>query len=422
MKKENLSEEIYRIRKLMNFDSENHRKNITSLDRLMEEDLRIQNILKEEVDNCTGNNEIDNVVVTVNPNPKNKNRYSFRISAFFPSTGSSDKIYGETLKTLKEQIFSNLDDTQKEKIKRGFLSISIMNITHIIGMASNYLNGPLVPTNWNNRSTMSGSYGGTVPKIKDKLKDKESSDWKKNLGYAKNRGNNFLKWINTSGVKEGITLNPNAKIPEAKALILDTGGCVDEKRDITKYKNPGQNLLVIGVVQLKPIKKEFTPEETEECLKGGSISIGYEPNGTHTCDFAIFNVYANNVLIGVANLNNGKEDVAGNITHYTNNRKSDGKKGGKRSTEFILNDEQITKIAKNSKDGRVSLSIKGFPSAWYIENVEGVVRGNTHSDTPTVVVKLNGKVRYSGTPQAKMVRTANPKKTVIYTFSPCHLI
>jgi hypothetical protein len=32
----------------MNFDSEYHRKNITSLDRLMEEDLRIQNILKEE--------------------------------------------------------------------------------------------------------------------------------------------------------------------------------------------------------------------------------------------------------------------------------------------------------------------------------------------------------------------------------------
>ncbi len=50
------------------------------------------------------------------------------------------------------------------------------------------------------------------------------------------------------------------------------------------------------------------------------------------------------------------------------------------------------------------------------------VKGNTHSDTPTVVVKLNGKVRYSGKPQAKMQRTPDPKKTVIYTFSPCHLI
>jgi len=412
------------MRKLMNFDSENHRKNITSLDRLMGEDLRIQNILKEEeeVDNCTGNNEIDNVVVTVNQSTKNKNRYRFRINAFFPSTGSSDKIYGETLKTLKDQIFSNLDDIQKEKIKRGFLSISILNITHIIGMASNYLNGPLVPTNWNNKSNISGGYEGTVPEIKDKLKDKESSDWKKNLGYAKNRGNNFLKWVNTSGVKEGITHNPNAKIPEAKTMILDTGGCIDEKRDITKYKNPGQYLLVIGVISLKPIKKDFTQEETEGCLKGGSISIGYEPDGTHTCDFAIFNVYANNVPIGVANLNNGDEDVAGKITDYTNNRKSDGKKGGKRSTEFVLNDKQITEIAKNSEDGRVSLSIKGFPSSWYMEKRGDGRKGNTHSDTPTVVVKLNGKVRYSGKPQAKMQRTANPKKTVIYTFSPCHLI
>jgi hypothetical protein len=381
-----------------------------------------ERITINEQDNghCIGDNEIDSVVVTVKQSTKNKNRYSFSIRAFFPSTGSSNKVYAESLSTLKEQILTKVNDNQKERLNRGILGISIMNIEGIWGSASNYLNGPLLPTNWNNRSTIVSGYEKTVPNIKDKLQDAESSNWKKNLEYAKNRGNNFLKWINTSGVKEGITLNSNAIIPVAKTMILDTGGCVDEKRDMIKYKNPGQNLLVRGIIQLTPIQKSFTPEETKKCLTGTSITIGYINDGSHSCDYAIFDVFANDVKVGVANLNNSDLDISGTVIDYIKNRTSDGKKGGERSAEFVLNDKQITKIAENSKDGRVTLSIEGYPSAWYSEKRGYTKIGKTHADTPTVTIKLNGKVRYNKKPQVDIRRGS--VKTPIFTFNPCYLV
>jgi hypothetical protein len=419
MKKQNLTEEIYRMRKLMNFDSKEFNENTTSLDRLIEE-----NILNEQNNqHCKGNNQIDSVIVKVVKNEKIRNRYSFRITAFFPSTGSSDKVYSETIKNLKDQLLNLLDERTKERVNKGIFSIDIISIRSIWGSASNYLNGPLVPTNWNNRSTISSGYETSVPNIKDKLKDKESSDWKKNLEYAKNRGGNFLKWINSSGSKEGITLSPKAEIPESKSMILDTGGCVDEKRDITKYKNPGQSLLVTGNISVVPTTKTFTIPEIEECLNNASITIGYVPDGTHSCDFAIFNVFANDVLIGVANLNNGKLDSAGKITDYTKNRKSDGEVGGMRSSEFVLTDKQIKEIASKSDKGKVSLSIEGFPTEWYLKKEVYVETGfkepTTHADTPTVVLKLDGKVKYNRKPQVKLKRGS--VKTPIYSFNPCLL-
>ena len=57
--KSNLSEEIYRIRKLMNFDSKDFNENITSVERLVEEKLRTANLLIEQNDDyCKGNNSI----------------------------------------------------------------------------------------------------------------------------------------------------------------------------------------------------------------------------------------------------------------------------------------------------------------------------------------------------------------------------
>ena len=101
-----INEELNRMKGLMSYENGQHKNPIISEQETTTEDLRTKNILKEEeVDNCTGNNEIDNVKVTVDTNPKNKNRYSFRITAFFPSTGSSDKIYGEKAVILKLYLF-----------------------------------------------------------------------------------------------------------------------------------------------------------------------------------------------------------------------------------------------------------------------------------------------------------------------------
>jgi len=417
-RKSNLSEEIYRMRKLINFDSKDFNENITSVERLVEEKLRTSNLLKEQNDDyCKGNNDIEEVKITVKE--QSRGNYGFSIRAFFPATGSSDKVYTESLKKLKDEIISKLDERNKKLVEMGMIGLSMVQIYSIWGSASNYLNGPLVPTNWNNRSTMNRDYKKSVPEIADKLKDKSDTNWKNNLNYAKNRGNNFLKWVKNSGEKVGITLNPKVEIPESIFMILDTGGCIDEKRDTTKYPNSGQSLIVRGTIRLVPITKTFTVPEIENCLNNASITIGYVPDGTHSCDYAIFNVFANDVLIGVANLNNGKLDSAGKITDYTENRKSDGKVGGERSSEFVLTDKQIKEIASKSDNGKVSLSIEGFPTEWY-DSKDGYDKGRpTHADTPTVVLKLDGKVKYNRKPQVKLERGS--VKTPIYSFNPCLL-
>jgi len=48
MKKQNLTEEIYRMRKLMNFDSKEYRDNTTSYDKLFEERLLTQRLINEQ--------------------------------------------------------------------------------------------------------------------------------------------------------------------------------------------------------------------------------------------------------------------------------------------------------------------------------------------------------------------------------------
>jgi hypothetical protein len=48
MKKQNLTEEIYRMRKLMNFDSKEFNENVTSLEKLSEEIIRVNNLLSEQ--------------------------------------------------------------------------------------------------------------------------------------------------------------------------------------------------------------------------------------------------------------------------------------------------------------------------------------------------------------------------------------
>jgi hypothetical protein len=416
--KRNLTEEIYRMRKLMGYDSKTDRENITSLDRLSENKIVSQYFINEQNDDyCKGNNVIEEVFVNVYEPSKGK--YPFYIKVSFPATGSSDKVYSGSLEKLRNEIISKLDDAKKKLVDVGSMGLSMVQITRILGTASNYLNGPLVPTNWNNKQLFNGDYKKFVPEIADKVKDESDINWKNNLNYAKNRGNNFIKWVKNSGEKEGITLNPKVEIPESEFMILDTGGCIDEKRNVTKYPSQGQSLLVWGSIELVPITRTFTTPEIENCLTNATITIGYVPDGSHSCDYAIFKVFANDVLIGVANLNNGKLDSNKKVTDYTENRKSDDEEGGMRSKEFALTDKQIKEIAGKSDNGKVSLSIEGFPTEWYNnENGYGESK-ETHADTPTVVLKLDGVVKYNKKPQVALERGS--VKTPIWSFNPCLL-
>tara|TARA_R110000803_G_scaffold40310_1_gene86922 strand:- start:208 stop:1440 length:1233 start_codon:yes stop_codon:yes gene_type:complete len=410
MKKRTLTEELNRMKGLMIYTNGNTN----------------EKMLMESVnDHCTGSNGIDDVLIkNVSQLTNDPTKYNFFVKAHFGAAKSSSDVYKDVLTNLKSKVLAVMPENQKEALADGSKELSIIKIKTISSSASNYLNGPLVPTHWNKFPTQAvgGGYEGTVPNIKTPIKDSSDTDWKENEGYAKSRSTNFFNWIKKSGNKMGINIDPKLVEVTPKIYVMDTGGCTDETRDISKYKNSGQWIALQGTIELIQIDKEFATEETKDCLSGASITIGYIPDDTHSCDYAIFYVRANNVLIGVANLNNGDLDVAGKISKYTENRVSDGKKGGMRSIEFVLTDKQITEIAENSEVGRVALSIQGFPTTWYSSDRGYTKKGTTHSDTPTIVVKLNGEVKYNKKPQGEMKRMDTPVSTPIDSFIPCQLV
>jgi hypothetical protein len=117
MKKQNLTEEIYRMRKLMNFDSKEFNENTTSLDRLVEEGIR-KNFLKEQ-DSSAEVSQSGKGKKSDNPDQLFDEEY------YKPSTGIQKKIKGlnpnfdSQLSELKsnpayEHLLSRLDNKEKK--------------------------------------------------------------------------------------------------------------------------------------------------------------------------------------------------------------------------------------------------------------------------------------------------------------------
>ena len=386
MKKLNLYEELNRMKGLMTYTNGDINKNI----------------LQEGVnDHCTGNNSIDEVLIkSVRQSEKYPTNYSFYIKAHFGAAKSSSDVYKDVLTNLKSQVLDVMPKNQKEALNDGRMELSIIKIKHIWSSASNYLNGPLIPTNWNNRSKISGGYEGTVPNIKTPINDSSDTNWKKNEGYAKSRSTNLFNWIKKSGNKMGINVDPKLVEVTPKIMIMDTGGCTDETRDISKYKNPGQWLSIQGTIRLKrkPIPVPTT-EEMLKCLQGLKIMVGYfkaaesikgvgeipKNPKSHRCDYAIFDVFANGVPIGVSNMNNGEKYMSGSNTakQYTSvpNQvyKAPTEAGDTTYTVITVSPKKIKEIVGKSAKGEVKLTMKA--------NANNVTRsaGTVHGDAPMVL-------------------------------------
>jgi hypothetical protein len=277
---------------------------------------------------CTGNNTIDSSQIKfVRQNTKIPTQYSFLVKAYFGRTKSGTDVYKDLLTNLKSKVLDVATANQKQGLSDGRLELSIIKITDVRTSASNYLNGPLKPTHSNTGGEISSDYEGTVPNIKVPIKDSSHKDWKENEGYAKSRWSKFANWTKQSGGKLGITFDSNVNEVTPNIRITDTGGCTDENRDISKYKNPGQFLQISGIIQFKRKEIPERPdEELLECAQGLKIVVGFfnEPvsinsevtmkknKSTHTCDYATFNVYCNKVYVGTANMNNDKQRFRSN--------------------------------------------------------------------------------------------------------------
>lgn len=382
---------------------------------------------------------------------KENNSGTIRMFGAFPVNMTKNSVASEFVKIIMQK----LKEAKPKQYENPNFTIRI-NKMWVQGGASNYY------------QTSNGKCEIVKPQIAF-----QTSDWKKqskpvidkNIDYcgneeadkklANDRAVNFVKYVQKQFPKlsdGNITVKLDPDYPKIRSYIVDTGGELDSNRDKKKYPVPGQ--FVRAVINFITTRKNIdideggggTPEDVMKCLQNAEFLIGYNGKGGHSCDFALFNVYANNVKLGVANLNNGSFDTGEKkahtntegkkITDFTESRyRTDNKYGGIRYCKFKLDKKQIQSIASKSKEGKVTISIEGFKSNWYAEKGiyghEALKCGagpgqncskkpiETHADTPTVVVRLLGRVQYSGKPQVKMERGSI--KTDVYTFKPCDI-
>lgn len=402
-------------------------------------------INEQNKEHCTGSNEIDSVIIKqIKQSSESPTNYNFTAQAFFGSTKSSPVVYKDVLTNLKSKVLEMLSEEQKKGLNDGRLKLSIVKIDNVWSSASNYLNGPLLPTHWNHRTKISGDYKKSVPHIKTPIKDSSHKDWKDNEAYAKSRGTKFFEWVKQSGNDLGVNIDPSVEEISPIVMITDTGGCTDETRDITKYKNPGQSLIIKGTIGLKRDRNTITTE-LAKCSEGLTIIVGYfrkpveiipgvvmkKNSANHGCDYATFDVFCNGVYVGTANMNNGPKRMRGEDEKVTQGLNQPNVKhiGPSQSGGTVYNiisvDKNLVKqIALKSETGLIKMTMKGR---------EGTLtrnRGKVHGDAPMVAAytRKNKKIRvvykskepYSGNKTQNEVNDVPLSKIQpIGSFNPC---
>jgi len=423
--------------------------------RLTESDLEkiVYRVLSEQSNTqttygqCNGNNQTRTPKVKVVVRTKNEDNtvpdnVRFKIIAYFDSTKSSEQVYKDSLVELKKQV----DKELRQSNIIGRYKYNLVRVSRIIGSASNYLNGPLKPTVDNKGIEIPKQKLNQEPYVN--LPGEGDSKWNKNMEYAKNRWTNMLNYIKSNGGSLGFEVDASLSDPSnIQSFIKDTGGCIDEKRDINKYPTEGQAVLVEGMMKLEPI--ELTPGDIDdllECADGLRIVVGYFESAktidgidfpknkkTHTCNYATFDILCNGEPIGISNMNNNlsqkrtlkngekiyvfneapKAQIGKNQSGYNPPTKS----GGSVFTVINVPTDKLKSIIGRSKNGKIKMSIRG--------NSESLNRrGEYHGDAPMVcafVLDKDGNKRIVYGPKEPFGATGNvgPEERSMGSFNPC---
>ena len=353
---------------------------------------------------CTNTNDISDPLITseIKSNKLGEpETVAFMFTTYFGSTQSSE-AYKSTLLQLKKQILDKL----KSGNIIGNYDLELMKVKTVIGSASNFFNGPLKPTNNQNGSEISPNKLEVEPY--SSLPGDENSNWVTNKGYADSRWKNLLNYIKTNGKKIGFGVTENLPKPtKILSRITDTGGCNDEKRDISKFKNPGQFVRVIGTIKLIPIELGTGDIITlTECAQGLKIIVGYfhqsrSIEGTkipknskgHECDYATFTISCNKIPVGISNMNNGSgallgKDPKGMVGLEQSNvfRKAPKFKGDTVYSVISVGSDKLNQIIKKSKNGKIYMTIQGTPNTLKRPKTKGL-----HGDAPMVWAFVDDK-------------------------------
>jgi len=333
MKKQNLTEEIYRMRKLMNFDSKEFNENTTSLDRLVESKI-VSKMLNEQNDTIE---ECETITHTG----------SFGVEE---TTGSG--AFTEFINKIKETIDSN--PKLKEKSEKGVVYVTEFNL---IGGASNYHTGSSVEPDLNNDGVT--PYNGT----NTYKKDKNSTNYTKNKQLAVDRAKNLAKKLGEKGGLDTINVvydkgTLENALKNTKGYVIDTGGTNDKNKkqwkgsDGKTYK-PGQIVKIEMTICYKSKEQEEDEPEEEvitgtteivitgrtfdiiqECFNNSVIEVNYtDLSKSHNCNHAIYEIYANGLKLKRRTKGELYDYASLNNVSPLDNAEKDGKK---RYNKFYL--------------------------------------------------------------------------------------
>lgn len=384
MKQQSLHEELYKIKKLLNLDKYVIERNSSSLGNLYEDVVSTTSTVGQ----CkTTANPIQENEVAVTGFDKTKLLFRVGMKLFFGSTKTETQLKNGFDKLINLILtYPDVSEDIKNKLKTGEYALSVPTVLSVIGSASSVRGVPVMPTITNDKASAkvtsinSDSFASNVNRSAANyasLKDDEI-----NNGYASGRIQTITDYIK-SGKLAQLQPGQNIDIKKSTAVITDTGGCDDEHRDTTKYPNAGQFAYLDLYVTLA--KKVVPVANPATCINKITIKIGYDKdqvkteNQRHECDFGVFDVYANNVLIKTININNyvfdtGLKNAETNaeglkITDFTQGRYSDGLTGGTRLYTIVINkdDKLWTSIMANAPtfNNHIKLSYKGYASSWY---------------------------------------------------------
>ena len=345
---------------------------------VLNEQSTLEKIKKSYSEPCNGSNKIKEpgVIVEVVYGKNNiPEKAKFILKAYFGATQSANKVYQEALLQMKEKIFAEL--SSKKVI--GNYVLGLVSINKVIGSASNFLNGPLQPTH--------SLYGKPLPPVRLEgepylsLPNEGDSNWNKNKGYADNRWKNMVSFIKNNGDSIGFSVGNELKDPKTiESRITDTGGCTDEKRDTNIFRNSGQFVIIEGVMKLTP--KPLDDDDIElliNCAEGLKIIVGYfaqpmkamdtnikmlQNSSTHNCDYATFTISCNGIPVGISNMNNGKQRNRNKLAMVGLSQENVRRRAPKQEGDTVyslisVGSDQLEKIIKNSKNGRVDMEIEG---------------------------------------------------------------
>ena len=410
---------------------------------------------KKTIGKCNGDNPISEPIIKLFKDDKGKAK--FRLDMYFKSTGSGDEEFQKGFTNLKNQIINESKSDPKTT------EIKIINITHVMGSASNYLSGSLQPTRDNNGKEITNLDVGYK-----NLPGPNHPNFKNNLGYANSRWDSIYAYMKNNGQSLGFSIPSELTTPTNKlSYITDTGGCTDEKRNITEYPKSGQYAVIVGEYSLIKKKSDEVVEKMRNCINSLKVVIGYfkesvnvdgidvntNIGANHNCDAATFIISCNKIPLATINLNNGTYSSVGekynlamigaeNSVNKLCSVTYHGPKGtgGTVYSELTLSKEGIEKIIKAGSDETLNFTMVGHSQAltrnrdenpkdsgYYFKDMEGripSIQEFVHGDAPMVLVynKLDNRILYHKQPYGSSGDVKWNKPVELGKFDACTTI